>query len=396
MSELRFATNFHSRELQSLALPVEVRKSNLALVARALSTQSVSVEPGIYHVTAKLPAGQELYSQVTVQEGVPATAMLELDPADVSPSESQEVQRYILGQQPLPQTRDRGLEDLGVDEVSAKLRLFKGNPLTGVIAQVDGDTGLQPLPAQVRGVARFEYSAEPGGFVQLLQPHMPPINVALPVSPPRGCQIIVTRPADGGLTIGAQLENVEANVILRYYEQALLEQAAITTSAESFEELLAGKVSDPTAAAVGAYTLLRFGELTRLHDWTRNLWRWFEWLPDGIPIWAEHLARNGEHQRALEILLDLPSRGLPFFSDGLSYAMNRLRLYTSLDAKHFPNLDRTKAVALLEQLQTFATVVDFRKPILTLTGLDLNRPDDDPFEENIDYQEGVDIAPYMG
>jgi hypothetical protein len=37
-------------------------------------------------------------------------------------------------------------------------------------------------------------------------------------------------------------------------------------------------MSDPIAAAVGAYALLRFAELDRLHDWTANLYDRFPYL----------------------------------------------------------------------------------------------------------------------
>src|SRR2546423_15128052 len=90
------------------------------------------------------------------------------------------------------------------------------------------------------------------------------------------------------------------------------------------EELLEDKQQDPIAAAVGGYALLRFSALERLHDWTANLHSWFEWLPDGAAIRGEHLARMGQHDEALDAFLTLPSRGLPLFSDGLAYAVNRL------------------------------------------------------------------------
>ena len=95
--------------------------------------------------------------------------------------------------------------------------------------------------------------------------------------------------------------------VLRYYERGMVLQVENLAGKDSpavvSEDLLYGKVADPIAACVGAYTLLRLGELDRLHEWTENLKNWFDWLPDGLAIRAEHLARRGQHAQALENLL---------------------------------------------------------------------------------------------
>ena len=52
MSMLSFESGFTSPELNSLDLPVEIRKPDLTVAARCLSSQPVELAPGTYYVTA--------------------------------------------------------------------------------------------------------------------------------------------------------------------------------------------------------------------------------------------------------------------------------------------------------------------------------------------------------
>lgn len=401
MSELSFLCNFKSSELQSLALPVEVRKPNLALVAQTLTTRSVNLEPGLYYVTARLPAGQELFNQVTISEDSPSTVILTPEPEDVSPNESLEVESYITGSQTTSWTGSgSSLEGLGAENVTAKLRAFSGNILLGQLSERNDQSWLVPLSAPSIGVAKFSVPAGNVTLVQLLQPKVPPINMALPISPfppQNGCQLVLTRQSDGLISVDIHLEHITADMLLGYFLRGLLDQAVTITTSNALqaEQLLDQKLSYPIAAAVGAYALLRFGDLDRLHNWTENLNNWFTWLPDGAAIGGEHLARLGKHKEALPVFLELPSRGLPIFSDGLSYAIDRLRLYTTADNTHFDPSALSQAQSLLKDLKRFIAFVDFRKPLLTFSGIDASKPDDRPLGEDIEDFEGLDVAQYL-
>jgi hypothetical protein len=400
MSKISFSCNFKSSELQSLTLPVEVRKPNFALVAQTLTTQSVDLEPGTYYVTAKLPAGQKLFNQVTVVEGKPETVSLTPEPEDESPHEWLEVETYITGQQTTSPSSTGSLEGLGAQDVAAKLRAFSGNILLGNAQSRHDEGWLVPLPAPSQGMAKFNVFAGDGRFVQLLQPKVPTLNVALPIciSPPKGCQLVLTQQSDGLLSVEVHLEHTAADTLLRYFQRGFLEQAVAMSTSDALqaEQLLYEKSSHPFAAAVGAYALLRLGDLDRLHNWTENLNNRFMWLPDGAAIRGEHLARLGTHEKALPFFLELPSRGLPFFSDGLSYAINRLRLYTTVDDPGIELETRYQAQSVLKQLQRFASHTDFRKPLLTFSGVDPHNPDDKPLGEDIEDFEGLDVAQYLG
>jgi len=160
------------------------------------------------------------------------------------------------------------------------------------------------------------------------------------------------------------------------------------------KKLLYDKKRDPIAASVGAYTLLRFGKLEYLHDWTDNLKNWFLWLPDGVAIRGEHLARLGRHNEALDTFLELSSRGLPIFSDGITYVQDRLQYYIALGDKEFTPQKLALAQDLLGNLQKFIPYIDFAKPILNYTGLDPKSPDNETIDI-LPQGNGLDVNSFL-
>ena len=116
----------------------------------------------------------------------------------------------------------------------------------------------------------------------------------LPQAPPHDSEYTITLGSDNRLEVSVHLRNSTAETLLRYYERGMVLQMENLTGKNSpavvSEELLLGKVADPIAACVGAYTLLRLGEIDRLHEWTENLKNWFDWLPDGLAIRARATA----------------------------------------------------------------------------------------------------------
>lgn len=357
-------------------IPVEVRKSNLALVARVLSSRSVDIAPDTYYVTAMLPSGEELFDRVVVAPGEEATVRLAPEPEDVS-AESEDApfiydwRGVAKGAGPL-----RGvtaLEGLGPASPDVKLRAFQGNILRG---EFESENDFISSVEQEEGRTRITTSGDDPAFVQVLRADMPVWNVAVPTCFANQCDVILATSPDGIIDVDVQLGNEEADLLLRYFRRGFLKEASTMTEAMQAEELLYKKMADPVSAAVGAYALLRFGEIDRLHDWTENLKNWFEWLPDGLIVRAEHLARIGEHDQALSLFLELPERGLPLFSTGLTYTLNRLRLYLSMGEDQFEASPRERALVLYKQLKQYREHANLDKPMLVFTGLDPTRPGD--------------------
>ena len=392
MSRLSFRLAFKTSEFQKLDLPVEVRKPNLALVARTLATQTVDVQPGTYFVSATMPAGQELYTQVTVGEtDVQAT----LEPEEESPHESHERQLFMsvgsfalsrlgfgLASDPI-----QGPEAIGSVEATVGL-LRGGDPRTAV---------RMPLPfinfEKVGTGVQFRVAGsapESPQQLEFLRPRKPPLHVALPISPGQTGLVVVRQVATRNtydLAVDVHVANGEAELLLSGLSSGYLREAseALNSDQISAEKLLDAKESDPFGAAVGAYALLQFGELDRLHNWTENLMNWFQWLPDGLSIRGEHLARIGDHGQAIEAFVQLPLRGIPQFSIGISYALNRLRVYTRPTQKEFPEKLLARARQALDYLEQVAGFVDFQRPLLTTRGL----------RGDTEFPAGVDIGRYL-
>jgi ElaB/YqjD/DUF883 family membrane-anchored ribosome-binding protein len=87
-------------------------------------------------------------------------------------------------------------------------------------------------------------------------------------------------------------------------------------------------------------------------------------------IRAEHLARLGSHEEALALFLDLPTRGLPLFSDGLTYAIDRLRSYTEIRGLVSDPSSLSRALRLLRKLQYIASKTDFNSPVVQVENLE--------------------------
>jgi hypothetical protein len=235
-------------------------------------------------------------------------------------------------------------------------------------------------------------------LVQLLEPSKPPVNIVLPRASSLAGQILFTASDDGRIAVDVHLESAQVNALLSYYSRGLLQYAAaLATSSALRDDLLApDREPDVVGAIIVGYILLRVADLESLHEWIERLKDRFQSLPDGLAIMAEYQARLGEHIEAQRIIHKLATVGLPFMRDGLSYVVNRLRQYTHSIPVPSEQESTEWAQSLLDQLQSFASFMDFHKPILTFTGLDPSRPSADALGPDLSRYDGVDLAPYLG
>lgn len=386
MSKLHFEFHSKSPEICSLDFPVEIRKPNLVLVARSVISQPVEVPAGTYYVTVKMPAGQELLQEVKVGKRS-KTVSLTPEPEDEAPDATQELLHFL--QEPIE-------TETSPQSITAKVRGFSGNVLMGNCNEINTE-GWHRHSLETDNVVQLNADGDDEiQLLQLLQPGKPAINFALPVSSKNGCSIIFQPVSDAVTVVNIHLNNSMANLLLQYREQGYIQQALTTATSNylSPEKLLAGDTQDAIAAIVRAYTILRFGELQQLDNWTLELKNQFRWLPDAVTIRGEYLARLGEHQQAISVFLELPLRGLPIFSDGFSYALDRLRLYLSVGEGHFTESQLSQARDVLGPLQRFAIFIDFTKPLLTFTGLNPATPNFELLNTDIELYEGLSIADY--
>jgi hypothetical protein len=98
----------------------------------------------------------------------------------------------------------------------------------------------------------------------------------------------------------------------------------------------------------------------------------------------------------LHLLLELPKRGLPFFTDGLSYAIDRLRLYSGTTCTGRSQEDNATATSVVNILQHFATYSDLGAPVVTYTGLIPALPDASTLIPEVGEHEGLNIHEWIG
>jgi hypothetical protein len=367
----------NAADVVATTIPLQVRNARGVRVDTILSSRSLKLPVGNYFVSGRLPDGTRLSGEVSLREG--ATANVELS------AESPEG-AGASGEAPAP---NLGLEstfpagdahEFGMTTRSTGLDKTARKPLTSP-SLPEGARPRTTIPQEVNQIAgnvfagALSRSSQPAPAQIVINGSDHPLflelkfsgqekrtYIALPTAPGIGC----TADAEFGPFPSIHLQNKTANDLLRYQEAGLVRQAKmLAVQSDLAEALLAKKFDDPVAAAVGGYALLRTGEMDRLHDWTENLATSFPTLPDGLVIFAEHLAWSGRHLEALRQLLKIPERGLPLFSFGLSRAIDRLRLYASSLSDGGLSADEktTEAVrSVLEKLQAIGSVCTFEYP----------------------------------
>lgn len=393
MPRLSFGLGFRSTEMNGLELPIEIRKLNNALVGRTRSTEPVDLDPGSYYVTARLPAGQSMTRSIELRD-TDERVLLQPDPEDEWDHEWDEERHFLdavrsSGGGSWAEWTESGasrraastLESdpigIGAGETAlqpdrAYLRVFSGNLLRGPAKKEAPGVALIPQEHDAKRIAYFRLPEGPR-VVQLLEVGVPALNLVAPAR----TRIAVSRRRSsdrrgGAFKMEAFLESAEASLLLRYCRQGAYLRAG---AAAQSERLLSDKIEDPVAAAVGAYALLKIGDIERMHDWTANLERLFPWLPDGCAVHGEHLARLGRHGAALAAFLRLPERGLPIVADGLFYAIERAKTYSQLPADRSADVDVAGARTLLEQLQPHASLVHRQRPLTSFPGLEPSQPE---------------------
>ncbi len=333
-----------------LDLPIEVRRrKNFMLVARSRTGKLIEVAPGEYLVLAHLPDGQELSREIQIRENEPQTITLTATPTEGG----HEATTSARAHQAAP-------------NVSA-LYLISGNLLR------DDSRFVQPYHPDWKDGA-FRIPGQTGPRLLIWRTADRVASAVVPAFGDAEAEIRVTPDKMGRPQIVPCLVNPQGQLLLEYVERGAMEGASQVASSPLLDarKLLERKRSDVVAGALGAYVLLRFQHSHEdLEDRTRWLLEYHRGLPDAWAIRAEYLARKGQDKEAAELLLGLAVVGLPVFSDGVTFAMNRLRRY-----RDWPELightNKELADDLLARLGWFAARSDVSRVVLSFPVLDVS------------------------
>ena len=400
---LHIELDFLSSELCKAELPVKVHRLDSTIVAESVSSQLIELEPGTYNVVVQMPAGQELSAQTRIKAGLHQSLKISPNPHEAPVYISQEANFFLGGQQLdfLPRTWWQSLLSLrygGLAEVLGKrgkpgrLRVVRGNLLVDSYETI---SAIEFRSETLDQVVRLDVTLGGGpGFLQLVQPGAETINMAFPHTPDNPCFAYVYKPQGSNYSIEVHLENSTADALLGYVANGMLEWASIATTSPSMsaESLVNSERKDPVAAAVGAYALLHLGDSERLSNFAEYFGGEFEWLPDGLIIRGEYLARTNRHALALTEFIKLTKRGLPFFTAGLKYTLRRLKSYTNVEKSPFTRAQKEAAEKLLRRLENINHYIDAEQPVLTFKGVNPLQPDDITFKGDVAHCPGYDLS----
>ncbi|MCU7891557.1 MAG: hypothetical protein KZQ78_08040 [Candidatus Thiodiazotropha sp. (ex Ustalcina ferruginea)] len=333
-------------------LPLEIRGENLRLLGMARTGEQLRLNPGRYAVRMLLPNGETETAMVAVQAGGLARHKMGWRPTTLLARKlkSQYTERKPIAPIP-PAPAFPNLELSEENETEHADKAISEQATTALppnwcarflAYDIDQKYWLPSeypprLELQEHGVAGevvaselLVHAQDPGLFaIELRGRAGDHISVALPMaaqSDAMSCRLAIV---DDGEAIRAEASLLgfgSIELVSDYMQTGALQEAAALM--EDAEQLLWGKMSNPIAAALGGYALLRLGDLDRLHNWPMNLASWFEWLPDGAVIAGELAARRKDHPSAANFMLLAVKRGLPLFSEGYSHLLSRLRYYT--------------------------------------------------------------------
>jgi hypothetical protein len=396
--------------VSGLRAPASILDENLAVVRQTTlgaPASDIELDPGIYAARAVLPDGRcfEAAFEVPAAANVTDVVLRAAPRPVVSLGQAGSVRINAF----LPNLESfRGQVASGDSSVVYSRTLHRdafdedsdgaedGGSVEGASADYVSDEtrslALVTLDASGRVLSEDFLEADPSGFVlidrqdasrfiRVARDGEPDFFVAAPTSAAEGVKIRVSpgMPPDFKVT----LEDNQADMLLRYLGSGRLEQLALLVRDywSRAESLLSDDDVRPIAATVGAYVILLVGppsveDADYLHPgnwldrWTELLFQRSRWIVDGLCIRAELLARQGNHIQALDLLLELPVSGLPMFSGGLRFALNRLTSYrhaaiTGKLARGY--VEKTDAV--LDTLYRTAAGTDFDCPILAFEAL---------------------------
>lgn len=326
MARLTFsipALDFATRS--SPALPVDVlRARDNAVVKRTVTGEDTHLAPGEYVAMVRLPDGSQSAQDFSLTE---TGGLVVLEEA-----------ARVIG----PQVQ---LDEPAASEWRSDLsyRLLEFNPFSGTLEAGSIERNFE-LQARVVGdhsdrfrflaVAPRRGGADVGVFLMAV-----PTPDNLPVA------VNVSFDADGNPRPSFKMKRAASTFLYRYLSSGAVDQALRLSESEELSalDLVANKREDPVSGALGMYLLLNAGRGEELRDRSQKLFKYNATLGDGAIIWAEQLALQGEHERAVETLVDLKTRSIPALTAGFRVALSRISTYlrSEFRSEELVSIDKT-------------------------------------------------------
>lgn len=317
-------------------LPVRVRTKTGELVGSGVTDAPIDVPAGSYYVSVQLPDGREVGLDKRVRAGTEPSPFAADTPYSAG----------LLGDAP-PASQE---------EVPIAAGLWRGDWLEAWASHTPDLTGLVLGELDLSGVSPSILSQEEQGDRLIVLPLSDRFRCT--VIPYDECKICldestqaraisarVIEGVEGPLIEYRSIVSEEANALLGFVERGVLSTMVAVTEDEvkRGEQGLSQSGASVLRAITGAYVLLRANALEGLDRWLAELEPLGADLPDLLPLRAELAARSGDHATAVAAIRQwLEQRRCPWFRAGLSYMLDRLRLYVDVsdNQRDSFNLDR--------------------------------------------------------
>ncbi|WP_298540235.1 hypothetical protein [uncultured Aquimarina sp.] len=378
MSNLSIHIITHGNDSSRIPKKITILNSKLEEIDSFWMThnnhKNLNVESGVYGVALTLASGKKMEKAVMVKSNLSGKVTFDL--SGLSPYETQEW-AYLSKNLSTHVDKEKDLVDNTY--LGAWIRLWKKEDENWKVVKIP----IQESSSWNEEGVSYELNVERDQqFLQVGGPKIPWKLIALP---PNNNLMCLIRPNEGPKSIVHPLEvtvtsdNWFAETILtllnqdsRSKAQDLYDSSGLKSS--SAEELLYGKISNPTAAAIGGYYLLKTGEIDRLHNWAENLANWMPWMSDGSIIWAWQLIKEGRNSGNMNIIeiksrfLEATKRGIPLYTEGLRLLWKGLKMLVDNDTAD------SKIEAALKVVEKYAEAADWTTTTTTFNGVAPQQP----------------------
>ncbi len=337
-------------------LPVKVRTASGVLVGSGVSGQPIEVPVGAYRVAVVMPNGVELVAtQITnVASGQTASPRIALPDEETRSQMSSRANAPVFQMTAHAEELIETKADLPARHVIA--RQWRGTWLGDWASPEEALlSGLQDTELTLTETEQSALFADDAHDRFLITTHSRASDghdiLRFSIVPHDECIVCVGEPAEARVILATIREgseppaikyasaiSAETNVLLNFVDAGVLGEMQTVSSAfisQGKDAMLQSRVS-LLRGLTGAYVMLRANTLDGMGEWLQQLGEMAPLLPDTYTLQAELLARAGRHEEAVLALKRATHALCPWFRAGVSYMLERLRLYTELD-------DETKA-----------------------------------------------------
>lgn len=384
MSVIQIHVNREPTSPSPLNIPIEVwreqyDKGPLKFVSLQLASESVSAKPGVYQIRALFPYGRHVDKRIKVKSREERISVY------FNWHSGEEI-RSQQWQCEFSESQDRNVWDLTRFEWDSQDNTYKyaectrwqeGTPYS-VTTQYNTSIIILCVSMGNEGQSNDQYdllvapcaTGLPAAVELVRETYVPAADSTRVLR-----NAATTEEMPIHLKIGSRTKirfvphHTEAFFLLNYLRTGAQQEAAVLMHSTAFsaQKLLQGKHADPIAAVLGGLAMVRLGLTEKLGRRARLLYKYRDWLPDGLVLFAFQEYQRNRIQESIDLLLEFPDRRLPVFTDALRLALDLARFLSYSD-----DMNENQSVGLQQlrlRLGFVADHADLSEPVLTLRNI---------------------------